>query len=216
MDWNCTLTEERLSDFMDGALAQAERAALTAHTAECQACGRLVERVGAMVGDLRTLAPVVEPPYLAANILKATLGARAGESVFQRWLGWLGEVGQTRFAMGVATVAISLAILFHVAGPRIETVKASDLSPANVVRRADREVHLRYAHAAKFVNDLRVVYEIQTRFAPPPEPKAARGTQPQSSPIPTEPPDQSKPQPDSTTGGNRGSELAAVVVGSRL
>ena len=213
MDWNCTLTEEALSDFLDGALAAEERAALASHAAQCEKCAQMVEQVGAMVRGLQSLAPVEEPPHLTANILRATLGAPYGQSVFQRWLGWLGEIGQTRFAMGVATVAASLAIVLHVAGPNLRHVKAADLAPANVVRRADRGVHLSYARAARFVSDLRVVYEIQSRFASQPQPQRSPAPQQPSTPATGEPPGKSSTEPDSGGGGTRGGELAAQVIG---
>ena len=42
--------------------------------------------------------------------------------------------------------------------------KLADLRPANVYRNADRQVHLVYARSVKYVSDLRVVYEIQSRL----------------------------------------------------
>jgi hypothetical protein len=36
-----------------------------------------------------------------------------------------------------------------------------------LARAANRQAHLVYAHGAKFVNDLRLVYEIQSRFSAP-------------------------------------------------
>jgi hypothetical protein len=42
--------------------------------------------------------------------------------------------------------------------------KLSELSPTNVYRNADRQAHLVYARSTKFVSDLRVVYEIQSRL----------------------------------------------------
>jgi hypothetical protein len=41
------------------------------------------------------------------------------------------------------------------------------------VRTANRQAHLTYARGAKFVNDLRVVYEIQSRLGSQPEPQSA-------------------------------------------
>ncbi|MBZ5502301.1 MAG: zf-HC2 domain-containing protein [Acidobacteriia bacterium] len=209
MDWNCAFTEERLSDFLDGALAPAERAALSAHAAQCEGCGQTVARVGAMVRGLRELAPVEEPPYLVAKILRGTLGARASERTWERWLGWLLEIGQPRFAMGVATVAVCLAIVLHVAAPRMKNVKAADLHPVNVLRATNRQAHLTYARGVKFVNDLRVVYEIQSRFASQPEPAASPAPGPESNPTTVEPRDrsQSRPRP-----GNRDSRFGDLVV----
>ena len=45
-------------------------------------------------------------------------------------------------------------------------LKKIDYRPASLVRAGNRQVHLSYARCVKFVNDLRVVYEIQSRFQP--------------------------------------------------
>jgi len=209
MDWNCAFTEERLSDVLDGALAPAEQAAFSAHATQCEACAQMVARVGAMVRGLGTLAPVEEPPYLVAKILHGTLGARASERTAERWLAWLLGIGQPRFAMGVATVAVFLAIVLHVAAPRMQNVKAAALHPANVLRTANRQAHLTYARGSKFVNDLRVVYEIQSRVASQPEPAAAPAPGPESNPTTVEPRGRSQSRPSP---GRRESRFGDLVV----
>ena len=49
MSWNCTLTEERLSDFLDGTLSPEEMAGFSAHSAGCGACTLMVAEVSEMV-----------------------------------------------------------------------------------------------------------------------------------------------------------------------
>jgi anti-sigma factor RsiW len=44
MDWNCTLTEERLSDFLEAQLGPAELAAFSTHSKTCGACAGLIAR----------------------------------------------------------------------------------------------------------------------------------------------------------------------------
>jgi hypothetical protein len=61
-------------------------------------------------------------------------------------------------------------IVLYTSGMSPAKLKKADLSPTNVLRTANRQVHLTYARSAKFVNDLRVVYEIQTRLQPDAEP----------------------------------------------
>jgi len=209
MDWTCTLTEERLSDFLDGALSPVEAAAFSAHAAQCESCAQIAARVGAMVRRMRELAPVEEPPYLVAKILRGTRGARARAS--EGWLGWLLEIGQPRFAMGVATVAACLAIVLHAAAPRMHNMKAADLYPANLLRAANREAHLSYARGAKFVNDLRVVCEIQSRFASQPQPAAPPAPGQESNPTTVEPRDKSQTHPRPDRREARGGELALLV-----
>jgi anti-sigma factor RsiW len=190
MDWNCTLTEERLSDFLEGLLAPEEAAAFSAHSAGCARCTRIVAQVGGLVAEMRQLAPVEEPPFLTGKILAATLGPRTREKSAKGWFAWLPTIWQPRFAMGVVTVAASFIVIFHAVGTKSNKFA---LSPTNVVRTANRQVHLTYAKGAKFVNDLRVVYEIQSRLSAQPQRISEPETVPQSE---TEPGRQSQP-PDS-------------------
>lgn len=211
MDWNCTVTEERLSDVLDGALASGEQTAFSAHASQCEGCAQMVARVGAMVRGLHTLAPAEEPPYLVAKILRGTLGARASERTAERWLAWLLGIGQARFAMGVATVAVFLAIVLHVAAPRMQNVKAADLHPVTVARAVNRQAHLTYSRGVKFVNDLRVVYEIQSRFASQPEPAAPPAPGPESNPTTVEPRGRSQSRPSTGRGESRFGNLVVTT-----
>jgi hypothetical protein len=69
-----------------------------------------------------------------------------------------------------------------------------------VLRTANRQAHLTFAKSAKFVNDLRVVYEIQTRLQPESEPSQTPARQENQSP--------SKPQEKSQTSPNPGHSQA--------
>jgi len=168
MDWNCTLSEERLSDHLDGQLTPVESAAFLAHVSGCADCMRLVAQVQGLVGQLHELELVEAPPKLASDIIRTTLGSR-----WKRWFSWVPVMWQPRFAMGALTVAASFVIVFHTSGLTPAKLKRLDLNPMSLYRAANREAHLTYARGARFVNDLRVVYEIQSRLQPEPEPNAA-------------------------------------------
>ncbi len=170
-DWNCARTEERLSDYLDEILSPAEAAEFSAHSSGCDACGKLVKQVGGLVHQMRALDALETPPQLIPKILESTLGPRRTHSAgWQRWFAWIPQLWQPRFAMGVATVAATILIVLYTTGMSPAKLKKADLSPTNVFRTANRQVHLTYARSAKFVNDLRVVYEIQTRLQPDAEP----------------------------------------------
>lgn len=173
MSWNCTLTEERLSDSIDGLLSVREAAEFSSHLATCPACARLATQVGALVHRMHALEAIEEPGHLSARILDSTLGPRKPKVRWERLSSWLPNVMQPRFAMGMATAAASLVIVLHTAGITPNRLKKTDLSPASVLRSANRQVHLTYAKGVKFVNDLRVVYEIQSRLQPEPQPSTA-------------------------------------------
>ena len=55
-------------------------------------------------------------------------------------------------------------ILFSASGISLRKPKLADLHPTNVYRNADRHLHLVYASSVKYVSDLRVVYEIQSKL----------------------------------------------------
>jgi anti-sigma factor RsiW len=192
MDWNCTFTEERLSDYLEGKLLPAEAAAFSAHTLDCANCTETVALVGGLVNRMRKMPMVEEPPQLIAKILDATLGPRTQKESWFRWLGWISVLWQPRFVMGLGAAVASVVIVSYAAGLTPAKLKKADLSPANVLRSANRQAHLTYARGAKFVNDLRVVYEIQSKLQPEPEPM------PVSNPAPAQQKEHNSIPPDSS------------------
>jgi anti-sigma factor RsiW len=197
MTGNCTFTEERLSDCLDQQLLPEEYAALSAHVAGCDRCKQLVASVSGLVDRMQHLEMVAEPPQLVAKILEATLGPRAEKQGWKRWFAWFPALLQPRFAMGAVTVVASFVIVVHSTGLSAAKIRRADISPIAVVRSANRQVHLAYARSAKFVNDLRVVYEIQSRLQPEPTP----ANEPEAEPLPGRPsqPSSSNPQQKSQT-----------------
>jgi len=183
MDWNCTNSEERLSDYLDAQLAPEEAAAFTAHAASCARCTQMLAQVGALVNQMHQLEEVPEPAQLVQKILDATLGPGRQKQGWKRWFTWAPVLWQPRFAMGALTVAASFVIVFHTAGVTPAKLKKADLSPSSLYRSANRQAHLTYARGAKFVNDLRVVYEIQSRLQPDQESSGS----PVSAPSPEQP-----------------------------
>ncbi|MGA9883365.1 MAG: zf-HC2 domain-containing protein [Candidatus Acidiferrales bacterium] len=167
MNWNCTLTEERLSDYLEGVLAADERQACAAHSAECANCAEMLARVGKLVGQMQALEPVGEPALLARRVINKTTRARAARHEIAGASAWFNLIWQPRFAMGIATVAMTAVILAHAAGARIGQLRPGDLNPLNLARAGNRQAHLTYARGEKFVNDLRVVYEIRAMLAAP-------------------------------------------------
>jgi hypothetical protein len=196
MDWNCILTEERLSDHLDGSLSPVEVAAFSAHAVSCEQCAKLIAQVSGTVSRMQQLEPLEAPTDLVSKILDATLGPGTEKQKWNRWFTWLSPFWQPRFVMGVATVAATLLIVLYTTGLSPAKLKKADLSPGNVLRSANRQVHMTYARSAKFVNDLRVVYEIQSRLQPEqePQPNATPAPAPQQNPEPSSKNPQEKSQ----------------------
>jgi hypothetical protein len=107
---------------------------------------------------------VEAPPRLVYSILDKTLGPRETATGWAAVLGWVRGMASIRFAYGALSVAGTLVILLSALGFSWRKPKLADLQPVNIYRNADRQVHLVYAKGTKFVNDLRVVSEIQSRL----------------------------------------------------
>jgi Putative zinc-finger len=187
MAWSCTLTEERLSDYLDNLLVAEDVTELNRHVDSCADCARLVEQVGTAVRRMRSLEPMEVPPQLILSILDQTVGPRPEKKTGWRgWFAWTHPILQPRFAMGALTCAVTLIIFGYAIGLSPTKIKKGDLAPTNVYRAANRQAHLTYGRAVKYVNDLKVVYEIQSRLRPEESPSRERERESAPAPAPQE------------------------------
>jgi len=204
MTWTCEQTEARLSDYLDGLLHADEWSAFNQHVNTCAVCTPLVASVAHTLGGLYALEQVDPPPQLETAILTATLGARS------RWdvLGWLRSLQSPRFVYSAVSVAATLALTLTASGFNWRKPKLADLAPATVYHRANSQVHVAYARSAKFVSDLRVVYEIQSRINENDQNPAMREqTIPQTSPK-KEPGSTDNTNPSSPRQQNRANDIS--------
>lgn len=183
MTWICEQIEARLSDHLDGLLSPDERHEFDLHANSCENCAQMVASVSRLVGGLHTMEQIETPPRLVYSILNQTLGPRESKKGLQASFGWLRGLASARFAYYAVSVAATLLILLTAAGFSWRKPKLADLSPVNLYHGADRQAHLVYARSTKFVSDLRVVYEIQSRLNKDNElPTTPESTVPQSAP----------------------------------
>jgi hypothetical protein len=179
MNWTCEQTEARLSDYLDGLLGPAEQIAFDHHVNGCERCTPLVASVSHLLGTLHTLEQVEPSPRLINSILNTTVGPRSWRSA----KGWLRSLQSPRFVYSAVSVAATLFVLVSASGFSWKKPKLADLAPATMYRKANSQVHLVYARGTKFVSDLRVVYEIQSRLRQDNEiPSTPEQTIPESSP----------------------------------
>ena len=179
MSWSCVQVEERLSDYLDNALTQAERIEFREHADLCKRCAPLLAQVGYVAERLHGLDLEAVPPALVSKILDQTLGPRKAK---RDWFSWIPVLWQPRFATGIVTVLATLLIIFHATGVKPSELTLASFNPVNIFYAADRHAHLAFAKSVKFVNDLRFVREIQSGLQP-----AAGNSpnpQPQSQPSP--------------------------------
>ncbi|MBI1738304.1 MAG: zf-HC2 domain-containing protein [Acidobacteria bacterium] len=177
MNWKCEQIEERLSEHLDGLLDATERAAFESHVAGCAQCRALVAQVSGALAQVHRLEMMEEPLGLATAILDRTLGPRAPKKSWKAF-GWLQPLWQPRMAMGFATVVLFGVVTLQAMGVQVNNITWSDLHPVKLFHASTRQAHLIYARGEKFVSDLRVVYEIQSRLRPAQEEPPAPQQQP--------------------------------------
>ncbi|HUI76017.1 MAG TPA: zf-HC2 domain-containing protein [Candidatus Acidoferrum sp.] len=197
MNWTCATIEQRLSDYIEGALHPTDQRAFDAHVNTCADCTGLVSRVSRLLTKMHTMEDFDPPPRLVNTILEQTLGPRKTAKGWSGAMQWIRGFSSPRLAYGALTVGVTIMVLLTTSGFSWRKPKLADLSPASVVRNTDRQLHLVYARSTKFVSDLRVVYEIQSRLrednsippgeqnpvpqvAPPKDPGRTDGSQPGS------------------------------------
>jgi anti-sigma factor RsiW len=165
MNWTHEQTEERLTDYLEGLLQPEEQLAFDAHVSTCSQCAPLLASVSHLLTDLHSMDEVEPPPRLIYAILDKTLGPRETATGWRAALGWLRGLANPRVGYGFASVAATFLIVVSGSSFSWRKPRLADLKPASIYRSFDRQTHLVYARGTKFVSDLRVVYEIQSRLS---------------------------------------------------
>jgi hypothetical protein len=164
MIWTCEQIEARLSDYLDDAMTRNDRASFDAHVGDCERCAPLVAHLSKLLTSMHVMEQIEPPPRLIYSILDKTLGKREAVTGWRAVFGWFAGISGMRLAYGALSVAGTFAILLTSLGFSFSKPKLADLRPATMYRNADRQVHIVKAKSIKFVNDLRVVSEIQSRL----------------------------------------------------
>ena len=189
---NCAEFEALLAEALDGALADALRERFDAHRTACADCGPLYADSAAGLSWMKSLEEVEPPRNLVHNILIATSGqekpkeaAVEGESLWSRVRNWMppslfpvyATVRQPRFAMSAAMAFFSLSLMMQVTGVKLADLRRLDLRPSALQSSAVRNYNETSSKVVKYYENIRLVYEIQTRMqelkdAAQPEPQA--------------------------------------------
>jgi Putative zinc-finger len=159
---NCSDIEILLAEYVEGTLQGGAKSAVTIHLAACAGCRELAEDAASAVEFMARTAPVEAPPELLTRILfqapavKPTLARR----LFGRVLGdWLEPVLQPKLAMGMGVAALS----FFMLRPGVRQLTLSDLDPVKVWTSAENRASRVWERGLKSYENLRLVYDIETR-----------------------------------------------------
>jgi hypothetical protein len=167
---NCAEFESILADYLDGTLGNAESAALEQHASSCAVCGEFIADVKGAVSFLKRADDVALPPALVTRIAYlAPIGRSRQPFEKQSWLSrlaskWVQPILQPRPMMGMAMTVLSFAMLERCTGIRVQHVQPADLNPVRVWAGVEDRALRTKDRAVKYYENLRLVYEIETRL----------------------------------------------------
>ncbi len=169
---SCLQFEALLADDLDQVLAGDEKQRFDLHRRECPSCRTLYLEARAGIDWLQSLEEMDPPAPLVHKIMMATAGALPAQAApvgrprenwrgrLRRWVPQLGApVLQPRLVMAFGMVFFSLSVLLNVAGFKLRDLRYLDLRPSAIVR----GYYETTGRLTRYYENIRVVYEIESR-----------------------------------------------------
>src|SRR4051794_15670290 len=160
----CAEFEVLLCDYIDETLDAQSRAAVEEHMAGCAACRTLAADAASVAGFIARAESVEPPPELLARIAFQIPAGGTRRSWRSSLFGFLEPVLQPRLVMGMAMTILSFSMLGRFVGIDVRQLKPADLHPAAVWSAIDNRAHRTWERGVKYYENLRLVYEVQTRL----------------------------------------------------
>jgi hypothetical protein len=163
MVMQCVHAEERLSEYLDRSLPEAEMGEVAGHLKTCSNCSALSEQMRSALAAC-TNFPKLEPDLaLIERILLRTSGRSRSLSV-REWLSrfFVRPLLTPRFALGTVITMLFFVLLGNFMLPRLSAVAAA-LSPEEIFHRMDRGVQQVYGEGLK-VYDKKSEWQAQFNF----------------------------------------------------
>lgn len=197
--------EALMTDALDGLLAAEAQKRFDAHKAECRACALMFGEAQAGMNLLGSLVELEPPAHLVHNIMAATVvREKFAAAQIERSSGWLQKlrafaapllqpVLQPRFALSFAMAFFSISAALSLGGVRLSNLTAASLSPALLANNAIRTLHETTARAEHYYENLRFVYELESKYRELRNAMPDTGSEPASQPKPEPKPNDQKP-----------------------
>jgi hypothetical protein len=232
--FGCDDWESLLADAMDGALSAADQAAFDRHASECALCAQMLKETEQGRDWMKYLA---EEPEVPAGLLEKILtrtnqGPEAGAAApamslpprpaWRRvFLPAVRQVVEPRLLMTAAMAFFSIALTLNLSGIRLTQLRAQDFQPSRMKATLTRQFYSTNAQVTKYYENLRLVYEMESRVrelrrttepaaTPQDSPKRPTGEGTPSSKAPRAEPD------DRQTGSRERMTLPEEIVPVRL
>jgi Putative zinc-finger len=158
-----------LTDYLDSVLPAPEAAQVEAHLESCAGCAEMARDSRSALAFMERAADVEPPVHLAMRILHETASGRHGRlgapRGFRSWLAaLLAPALQPRLVMGMALTILSFSMMAKWAGISPRQLQPGDLEPARIWAALDDEANRAWERSVKFYENMKFVYEIQSRL----------------------------------------------------
>jgi len=161
----CLEVEPLLSDFLEDRLEGTTLGAVRLHLHSCDSCGALVKDMQRALALCQAF-PELEPP---AHLVDAILNQTSDHHQSLSWKEYLHELfrplyASPKFAAGTCLAAISFLMVMNAFGIRFDKMSWSDLNPKVLVGNIHRTAYLAYDNGVRRINDLKILYQIQSKI----------------------------------------------------
>jgi hypothetical protein len=163
----CAQFEIALCDYLDRTLAATAKAEFDQHLASCPACTELARDAGAALAFIERVADIEPPPELV-NRLYAIASREVRPTVRGGIRAWFRRVFhpllQPRMAFGLSLTILFFGMMVRCAGIPERRLTTADVDPAHVWAGLEDRAHRGWERSVKFYENLRFVYQIQSRL----------------------------------------------------
>jgi len=162
---DCVEFEQFFSEFLENRLETPALQMVRSHLDACESCRALINEMQLSLALCRSF-PELEPP---SRLVDAILDKTSGHFQSLSWKEYLRELFRPlymspRFATGTCLAAISFFIIMNAFGIRLTRMSWSDLNPKALLVNIHRSVYLAYDNGVRRINDLRILYQIQSKI----------------------------------------------------
>src|SRR6201996_3205396 len=167
---NCSEFETLLAAYIDGDLPVRERIVFEQHAAGCPNCAEFLRDVSGAVNFLQRVPDIAPPPELITRIAYQAPMGRLRDPLdrpgfLSRFaLKWLQPLLQPKLAMGMAMTILSFAMLEKCTGIQVQHIQPADLNPIRIWDGVEDKAIRVKDRAVKYYENIRLVYEIQSRL----------------------------------------------------
>lgn len=165
MNVECPEIEKLMGTYVEGGLTQSEQQEVKLHLKTCEACAQLSIDMQSVLSLCKSFPEIDPPARLMERILVHTIG---NYKTFT-WIEYLRELfrplySSPRFATGACVAIISLSIVMNALGVNLGEIQWNSLTRRSVVESLYRTVNIAYDNSIRRINDLKILYQIQSKF----------------------------------------------------